>query len=274
MKRTCWELQTLYESRYVTSDYVHRVLCMIRYLCVGFAIYNIEYADAFGMNVFGFTLGILAELILSMGLRLELYFKGLGDKIAIQNHTLDDFKFGYAAMFVLYSAAFIIAVVQYDQTKKESAGVLHAIASIAENTTATLGEHPTEDSGGHRLLISSSPSHDVQSPSEAIWAMYDLPMTLTAAAYFLRFIFSGVRFHLRGDNIRDWYVPTNINFLIHRYGEFVMLMMGEGVLSLLIVETADAAEYYEIVISGLLTMIFIFTLKTESEPMDISKHAL
>jgi len=258
----------------VTSDYVHRVLCMFRYLFIGFAIYNIKYSEALGMNMFGFTLGILAELILSMGLRLELYFKGLGDKIAIQNHTLDDFKFGYAAMFVLYSAAFIIAVVQYDQTKKESAGVLHAIASIAENTTATLGEHPTEDSGGHRLLISSSPSHDVQSPSEAIWAMYDLPMTLTAAAYFLRFIFSGVRFHLRGDNIRDWYVPTNINFLIHRYGEFVMLMMGEGVLSLLIVETADAAEYYEIVISGLLTMIFIFTLKTESEPMDISKHAL
>ena len=99
-------------------------------------------------------------------------------------------------------------------------------------------------------------------------------MTLTAAAYFLRFILPGVRFHLRGDNIRDWYVPTNINFLIHRYGEFVMLMMGEGVLSLLIVETADVAEYYVIVISGLLTMIFIFTLKTESEPMDISKHAL
>ena len=122
MKRTCWELQTLYESRYVTSDYVHRVLCMIRYLCVGFAIYNIEYAEAFGMNVFGFTLGILAELILSMGLRLELYFKGLGDKIAIQNHTLDDFKFEYAALFVLYSAAFIVAAVQYDQTKKESAG--------------------------------------------------------------------------------------------------------------------------------------------------------
>ena len=55
---------------------------------------------------------------------------------------------------------------------------------------------------------------------------------------------------------------------------FVMLMMGEGVLSLLIVETVDTAEYYVIVMSGLLTMIFIFTLKTESEPMDISKHAL
>ena len=274
MKRTCWEFQTLYASRYVTSDYVHRVLCMIRYLCVGFAIYNIKYSVALGVNVFSFNLGILAELILSMGLRLELYFKGLGDKIAIQNHTLDDFKFGYAALFVLYSAAFIIAAVQHDQVKKESEGVLQAIASIAENTTATLAEHPTEDSGGHRLLISSSPSHDVQSPSEAIWAMYDLPMTLTAAAYFLRFILPGVRFHLRGDNIRDWYVPTNINFLIHRYGEFVMLMMGEGVLSLLIVETADVAEYYVIVISGLLTMIFIFTLKTESEPMDISKHAL
>ena len=72
-------------------------------------------------------------------------------------------------------------------------------------------------------------------------------------------------------DVRNWYVPTNIDYLIHRYGEFVMLMIGEGVLSLLIVQTTND---YTAVIFGMLTMIFIFVLKVESEPTDSSNHAL
>ena len=75
-------------------------------------------------------------------------------------------------------------------------------------------------------------------------------------------------------DVRSWYVPANIDYLIHRYGEFVMLMIGEGVLSLLIIETVEAKKYYAAVIFGLLTMIFIHVLKSESEPTESSEHAL
>ena len=74
--------------------------------------------------------------------------------------------------------------------------------------------------------------------------------------------------------MRNWYIPVNIDYLIHRYGEFVMLMIGEGVLSLLIVEKTHTNDYFVAIVCGLLTMIFIFVLKTESEPHDLSKHAL
>ena len=53
-----------------------------------------------------------------------------------------------------------------------------------------------------------------------------------------------------------------------------MLMIGEGELSILIIETVEVKEYYVAVMCGLLTMIFIYVLKTESEPSDLSKHAL
>jgi hypothetical protein len=185
-----------------------------------------------------FTIGMLVELMISMGLCLELYYKGLGDKVSIQNHTLDEFKFRNGAFFVLYLAAVIIATVQYVEARKEE-----------------------EFSSGSERNI---------------WDIYDLPMTLTAAAYFLRFVLMNVRYLLRdrkGD-IRSWYIPTNVDYLIHRYGEFVMLMIGEGVVSLLIVDTVENTDYYATVICGLFTMIFIHVLKTESEPEDLSKHAL
>ena len=112
--------------------------------------------------------------------------------------------------------------------------------------------------------------------SRAMWDLYDLPMTFTTAAYLLRFILSIVRFHLRGKkgDVMSWYIPTNIDYLIHRYGEFIMLMIGEGELSILIIVTVEVKEYYVAVMCGLLKMIFIYVLKTESEPSDLSKHAL
>ncbi len=229
-------------TRYVTSDTFHHLIDVLRYLCVGFAIYNItpisSYSNPATGDVMEFTIAMLVELMISMGLCLELYYKGLGDKVSIQNHTLDEFKFRNGAFFVLYLAAVIIATVQYVQARKEE-----------------------EFSSGSERNI---------------WDIYDLPMTLTAAAYFLRFVLMNVRYLLRdrkGD-IRSWYIPTNVDYLIHRYGEFVMLMIGEGVVSLLIVDTVENNDYYATVICGLFTMIFIHVLKTESEPEDLSKHAL
>jgi PAS domain S-box-containing protein len=62
--------------------------------------------------------------------------------------------------------------------------------------------------------------------------------------------------------------------LIHRYGEWVMLMIGESILSLLIVETVESQDYYVIALVGVLTVILIQTLKFESEPSHSDGHAL
>jgi hypothetical protein len=166
------------------------------------AIFNITqlelYADPSSDNVMVFTLVMLLELMVTMGLELELYYRALGDKICIQNHTLDEMRFRSGPSFMAYLAAFILASVQYVQ------------ASLAESPHNGNGERAT-------------------------WDLHDLPMTLTAAVYFLRLVLSTVRFFWRNKkgDIREWYVPNNVDYLIHRYGEFIMLMMGEGILSLL-----------------------------------------
>jgi hypothetical protein len=296
----------------VTNDYFHRTVDIVRYFCVGIAIYNIDplhlYSDPMSSNALEFTLAMLVELMIAMGLCLELYFKGLGDRVSIKNFTLDDFKFRNAPLFVFYLAAFIIAAVNYAQARKEGSGDhliavneygteylvsdasdahhdsveaghdtadSHAVEEAHHEAAAATGDHGA-GSGGHRLLGGSSSSQEGHFVGRGIWDIFDLPMTLTTVAYFLRFFMTSMRFFLRdmkGD-IRNWYVPTNIDYLIHRYGEFVMLMIGEGVLSLLVVETVQTKDYFVTLICGLSTMIFIHVLKTESEPHDSSKHAL
>jgi hypothetical protein len=52
-------------------------------------------------------------------------------------------------------------------------------------------------------------------------------------------------------------VPMNISFTIHRYGEWTMLMLGESVLSLLIVEVAEGSSYYKTFFSGIISITLL-----------------
>jgi hypothetical protein len=69
-------------------------------------------------------------------------------------------------------------------------------------------------------------------------------------------------------------VPINVDFAIHRYGEWIMLMLGESVLSLLIVEVVDTAEYYKAFIGGILSITLGQYLHFHSAPSDPDQHAI
>lgn len=78
-------------------------------------------------------------------------------------------------------------------------------------------------------------------------------------------------------NCEDIFVPMSIEFIIHRYGEFSMLILGEGVLSLVIVEhskSADYTEYYGTFTLGVLSVILMQFLFFKSQPSDAAHHAL
>jgi hypothetical protein len=224
---TSWEVQTLYERRYLTNDCFHHFIEIFRYLCVGMAIFIIPWelhAHPRFDNVMLFFLAMLLELMVTMGLKVELYYRALGDKICIQNHTLDEMRFKIGLSFITYLAAFIIASVQYVQARRTGPGGV-----IFSNETL---DHSVKNVVGHQLMSASTAA---DSNYSHIWDMNDLPMTLTAAVYFLRLVLSAVRFLWRDKkcNIQEWYVPLNIDYVIHRHEEFIMLVMGEGILSLL-----------------------------------------
>ena len=68
-------------------------------------------------------------------------------------------------------------------------------------------------------------------------------------------------------------VPTNVEFMIRRYGEWVMLMLGEGILSLLLVDIVQIGDYYVTFVSGLISIVLLQYLHYQSQPSDPNLHA-
>lgn len=94
--------------------------------------------------------------------------------------------------------------------------------------------------------------------AEQIFVQLDLIIWLPASGY-------------RYQEIR---VPINIDFSIHRLGEWVMLMLGESVLSLLIVEESGGSRYYITFYSGILSVTLMQYLFFRSQPFEAADHAM
>lgn len=70
-------------------------------------------------------------------------------------------------------------------------------------------------------------------------------------------------------------VPLNVHFCMHRYGEWFMLMFGESVMSLVIVEGDNESVYHSTKFySGVLSVICLAHLHFQSEPNHNEDHAL
>jgi hypothetical protein len=66
----------------------------------------------------------------------------------------------------------------------------------------------------------------------------------------------------------------HIEYAIHRYGEWTMLMLGESILSLLIVDVVDSQDYYGVFFAGVIALIFLQYVHFRSQPHDPDEHAM
>ena len=69
----------------------------------------------------------------------------------------------------------------------------------------------------------------------------------------------------------------NIDFVIHRYGEWTMLMLGESILSLLIVNDIsrnNESSYYLTFYLGIISVTLIQFLYFKSQAHDADHHAM
>jgi len=80
-------------------------------------------------------------------------------------------------------------------------------------------------------------------------------------------------FNKTGDH-KKYMVPMNVDYGIHRYGEWIMLMLGESVLSLLIVDIVETSGYYQVFVDGIISIVLLEYLHFQSQPSDPDKHAI
>ena len=66
----------------------------------------------------------------------------------------------------------------------------------------------------------------------------------------------------------------NVDYSIHRYGEWIMLMLGETVLSLLIVGVKEQSDYYKTFYSGILSISLLEYMHFRSQPHHADDHAM
>ena len=254
----CWESKLVYESRYSVGDYAHQILEIIRVFLISISVLHIKsielMADPKSAEMLGFTFGMFAESLIRIGLKIELICVGKGDTEAIRNHSKRKIKATYLPQSLFFLAAVILSAVQF------------------WNET-----HPVE--GEKRRLAaeydSSYGSKAAASSSDA-WSLADVPIVICLAAYVYHLLYHASKALVvpRMKDFRTGNVPSNIDFLIHRYGEWTMLMLGEAVLSLLIVDTTESSMYYIVAAMGVLTVILLQAVKFESEPSHAEGHAL
>ena len=103
MTRACWQTETFYRARFLTIDYCHRSVEVLRYILIATAIFNItsfeDYYHAQNGNILFYTLAMMLEQMMQLALRVELYYKGLGDVETIKNNSLHMIKYRKVSQF-------------------------------------------------------------------------------------------------------------------------------------------------------------------------------
>ena len=251
-----------YESRYTTVDYCHRLFEVVRFMFVSTAIVHVGsidlMSDARSSATMIFCVAALGEGMMYLGLNVEVLLMGQGDRGAITNHTKRMIRYMLPTLS-LYAAAVVVSIWLY---VRPDDGKLSPHGRFLANLV--------DDKDGNY-----SSNYD-----KTDWMIDDLPLTLMAVAYIQNIVSTlvlEVRAGKKGD-VRTWFVPSNIDYVVHRYGEWCLLMIGEGkeedvpthclaacasspsmmpigILSLLIVETDEITDYYIITTFGTLTMV-------------------
>lgn len=77
----------------------------------------------------------------------------------------------------------------------------------------------------------------------------------------------------RGVPFNECRVPSNLEFVTHRLGEWMMLMLGESILSLLIVAESWGNRYFVTFYTGILSVTLLQYVFFRSQPKAVDDHA-
>lgn len=124
-------------------------------------------------------------------------------------------------------------------------------------------EEATDD---HRVL--AEPSSSYPTTDVPIWLLLASGLSFIVTSVILILTMPG------GGKHKEISVPMNIDFCIHRYGEWTMLMLGESVLSLLIVEISPSWDYYVTFYMGIISVVLLQYLHFRSQPHHADDHAM
>jgi len=281
-----WTFKMYYDSRfYVSNDYFHRGYEIALLLALATAVLHIRPVvimanPAQNIDMFYYCLSICIAHFLALGRLVEVVVR---KKIFHCQYLFPEAMFtclrelilnGICGAFILASAVYTgIEFYRSDDDSYSSSS--QATTGDYFNQTAT-NDYPEEEGGSsHGRMAAAAAATDEKNYTNdpdnvAIWLLL-----AAVFGHFLWFLVQVVFWTMnKSADHRRHMVPMNVDYAIHRYGEWTMLMLGESVLSLLIVDIVETTGYYKTFIDGVISIVLVEYLHFQSQPSEPDKHAV
>jgi hypothetical protein len=246
-----WNDKMYYDARFAADDDTyHRTMEILILGSVGTAVLHIRPVNymADGENsiaMFGFCLGVTLASILHQLRYVELTIWADGGPEAKKSGLRD--VIGRSCSTVWFLAATIASALAY------------------------YGSSDSHDDD-HRILAGDSDTAFRQTVNST-----DLPILFCLIGSAAQVIYTVVMFiccFANDGSHKKNTVPMNIDFVIHRTGEWTMLMLGESILSLLIVDIERGINYSLTFYSGIISAILLQYMHFRSQPHHADGHAM
>mmetsp|Transcript_25014 Transcript_25014/g.70210 ORF Transcript_25014/g.70210 Transcript_25014/m.70210 type:complete len:631 (-) Transcript_25014:114-2006(-) len=261
-----WQLRMYFDGCYVVGDDLyHRFLELFGLCALASAVVHIRTVDVMSnpkenVEMFAFSVSIAVARAIMMLRQVELYQYGIGDP-ALKTVAVRDTLYNTLSISFLLAAAIISGLEFFGDDDNNNYD----------------GADANYDSGKMRFLAGDSAGKDTGYASYET-STTDLPIWLLLIAFFAHFgLFSGhviFCFPKNGEH-KKIVVPMNVDFSIHRHGEWTMLMLGESILSLLIVDVPyENDDYFATFYCGLITVAMLQYLHFRSQPHHADGHAM
>ena len=266
-----WWDKTYYDSRFFTrGDVFHRIYEVCVLVALGTTILHIRAANVLShttenIELFAFCVSFAIATVLTMLRYVEILWRIDGQQDVARITARRDIISKIPSL-VLAVVAAIVAGNDYYNNNSSSG------SAYGSNTGSTNGDGYSSDTSetGGRMLAGSDSTDDGNSPTNHI------PIWLILGCWisWVGFILLRYSIMARNPNRKSLTIPINVDFTIHRYGEWVLLMLGSAILSMLIVEVSDSADYYATFFSGILSIVMLQFLHFRSQPQHADGHAM
>lgn len=238
-----WENDLHYSSRYMVVDHFHRIFDIVRFLLVASQVLHIKslevLSDSTSTETLALMVSITLEALMALAQNVELVLYADGDRIAIVNHTTRKIKHHFFPKVLAYLGATIVAAVQFARNNKDDGydgdtGTYNGYTNTDGYENATLGyetntttDYYTEEGTGRYLAAAT-----LYEGEGTNWSLADIPYFICCAYYFFDQASTTIRkfrfAHNKSLDIRKYFVPNNIDYLIHRC-VFLMFWLGDKI---------------------------------------------
>lgn len=239
-----------YDSRFFTyDDAFHRVFSVAVLVVLASVIVHIRPVEVLSnpsdnVEPFALSVSLLFAKVLSLCKYMEMLLIGCVGQNAALMTARRDARLRLGSVVLLWAASIYTGIKFFGN--KENLQL----------------------SGEHRVLAEG------QERSQFASEKTDIPIYLILASS-LAYSFGNIlQAFLLPNNFKAVTVPVNVTYIIHRIGEWIMLMLGESILSLLIVVSPTKGEYYITFFCSILSVVLLQYLHFRSQPSSPDDHAI